>query len=139
MLSIDQATEVLVNTLGNNGFNTNQAQRLGTVIFQYFDFFSKIDFDALIDLLQESEIVNLNNKIGEIMKTLDDLKADVAAQKTVTDGLSAAIKGIADQIRNLPSNDPATQQAISDLADEVEANTAAIGQAVIDNTPAANG
>lgn len=133
MQTVDQATEVLANVLADSGVPAHKANRLGKVIFQYYDFFSRIDFDRLIDLLQESEIININLRLDAIMKTIDDLKNDVAAQKTVTDGLSALIAGIVDQIRNLQPN----AQAISDLADNVEANTAAITKAVTDNTPVA--
>lgn len=67
------------------------------------------------------------------MKTLQDLQADVTAQGTVIESAKTLLAGLADQIRNLPAD----QQAISDLADKIEGQTADLSKAITDNTPAA--
>lgn len=72
------------------------------------------------------------------MATVDDLVSDVAAQKTVIDGLDALLANIAAQIAALKSTqtDPTTAQKIDDLHNAVVANTSRIQADVVANTPA---
>ena len=69
------------------------------------------------------------------MAAMDDLKAQVARD---TDAVSSAItllKGLHDQLAAaIAAGDPAAIQAV---ADQLKANTDALAQAIVDNTPAA--
>ena len=76
----------------------------------------------------------LNTILKEIQKMsaqLDQLKADVAAEKTVIDSAVALLGGLAQQIRDL-AEDPA---ALSQLATDIESQTASLAAAVTANTP----
>ena len=64
---------------------------------------------------------------------LDRLTASVAAEDTVIDSAVALINGLAQQIRD-HANDPA---ALNALADDIDAKSAALSEAVTANTPAA--
>lgn len=64
---------------------------------------------------------------------LDDLKAAVAAEDTVIAGAITLLNGLSAQIVAL-KDDPAALQA---LADDVNAQAKALGDAVTANTPAA--
>lgn len=66
----------------------------------------------------------------ELMKTLEDLKDSVAKLRTADASLIQLVNDLAAMIRALPPN----AQAISDLADEVEADAANIAAAVAANT-----
>ena len=79
----------------------------------------------LVDLVGE-----ITWRLDKIMKTLDDLITDVAAQNTVIKSAETLLKTLADEIRN-NANDPAKLQA---LADSIEGQTTELAQAVQDNT-----
>jgi uncharacterized protein (UPF0264 family) len=64
---------------------------------------------------------------------LDALTASVAKIKSADDSIIALVKGLADQLR-ANANDPA---AINALAAELDAESAAVADAVAANTPAA--
>lgn len=76
----------------------------------------------------------IERKETQLMKTLADLQADVAALADVDASAIALIQGLADQIRNLPPNDAA---AIDALATQVEEQKAALAAAITANTPTA--
>lgn len=69
------------------------------------------------------------------MATLDDVVAEVTAQKTIVASVQALIKGLQDQLAAaIASGDPAKVQAVLDA---LKANDAALAAAVPANTPAA--
>lgn len=69
---------------------------------------------------------------------LAKLQTDVAAQTTVIQSIQTLLAGLSKEITDLKTTlgDPAVaQKAIDDLAAQVEANSAALTQAVTANTP----
>ncbi len=68
---------------------------------------------------------------GAIMAELDDLTAQVAANKTVIDSALVLINGIADRIK-AAGTDPAALKA---LTDNLKAEDDALAAAVTANTP----
>jgi uncharacterized protein involved in exopolysaccharide biosynthesis len=74
------------------------------------------------------------------MADLTKLTEDVTAQTTLVASVQTMLAGLQQQITDLKSQvsqDPATQAAIDALAQQVEANNAALSSAVPANTPAA--
>lgn len=66
-------------------------------------------------------------------KTIDDVEADVIAQRTVIASTVTLLSGIAQQLRDaIAANNPAR---ISALADSLEQNTNDLAAAVAANTP----
>ena len=65
--------------------------------------------------------------------TLDDLLAKVQAEKTVEDSLMTLLTNVSQQLKDAKS-DPVKIQAI---ADQIDANTKKMADAVTANTPAA--
>lgn len=72
-------------------------------------------------------------KLEQMAKSLADVQADVTAEDTVVDSAITLLKGLAAQVAALQPN----QAAIDALAADIEAKTASLSQAVVDNTPAA--
>lgn len=74
------------------------------------------------------------------MKTLEDLKADVASEETVITANNTLLAGLSAQIAALKTTqtDPATAAAIDALATQVEADRDSLSAAVVANTPAAD-
>lgn len=69
---------------------------------------------------------------AKIMATLEDVKAAVAAEKTVVDSAITLLKGLHDQLAAaIASNDPAALQAV---ADDLKAQTDSLAAAVAANT-----
>ncbi len=64
---------------------------------------------------------------------LDRLTQAVADEKTVTASAIALMTNLSQRIRDNADN----PTALAALADELDANKAALAQAIIDNTPAA--
>ena len=74
-----------------------------------------------------------------LMADFSKLHADVTAQNSVVAGVSTLLSQLSTEIAALKTagnSDAATQAAIDDLAQKVEANSAALSQAVTANTPA---
>jgi len=101
----------------------------------------KLEIEANIHVHHhpDSEVVSLLKTILEkekaTMATLADIKAKVDAEKTVEDSIVTLLTSVSQQLKDaIASNDPAAMQAI---ADELDANTAALSAAVTANTPAA--
>ena len=77
-------------------------------------------------------LVNLQiERINVMSAALDRLTQEVAETKTAVESAITLIDGLADQIRDL-KDDPAALEA---LADELDAQQAAIAAAVTANTP----
>lgn len=81
-------------------------------------------------------INNLTLKLEKLMATVDDLVSDVAAQKTVIDGLDTLLANIAAQIAALKSTqtDPETAAKIDALHASVTENTGRIQADIVANT-----
>lgn len=93
--------------------------------------------DYAIGILQE--VMRSSHRLEQdrsmIMATLDDLVAEVAAEKTLDDSIIALINGLSAQLQAaLASNDPAKVQAV---LDGMKANAASLASALAANTPAA--
>lgn len=72
------------------------------------------------------------------MSKLDDLKADVAAETSVVNSAVVLLGGIAARIdAAVAAARAGDDQALTNLSTEVKAETAALAQAVANNTPAA--
>lgn len=84
-----------------------------------------------------SLIITLTAKVNKLMATVDDLVSDVAAQKTVIDGLDTLLANIAAQIAALKSSqtDPDTAAKIDALHASVTENTGRIQADIVANTP----
>jgi uncharacterized protein YoxC len=72
-------------------------------------------------------------EIKAMSQAFDRLTADVNSQGTVIDSLVTLVNGLAQQIRDTAGNETAANA----LADQIEANTKKITDAVAANTPAA--
>ncbi len=71
--------------------------------------------------------------IGELMASFDELKANVAAEKTVVDSAVVAFKGLADKIaelKTLVEGNTVAQAAIDELSANVKAQSKELGDAV---------
>lgn len=73
----------------------------------------------------------------EIMaqKTLDDVLADVSAEKTVEDGLVTLVQGIKAQLDAAVAAGDLNK--VAQIAASLEANTQTMSDAIVANTPAA--
>lgn len=78
-------------------------------------------------------------KETQIMKTLSDLEADVAAETDAVNSASTLLGGLSAQIADLKNNqtDPATAARIDALATSVETARDTLAAAIVANTPAA--
>lgn len=73
--------------------------------------------------------------LREMMMTLEDLKTKVTNETQVEQAGIVLMQGLSQQLKDaLAANDPAAVQA---LADQLDANAAAMSQAITANTPAA--
>lgn len=77
-------------------------------------------------------ILYIDGKVKFLMKTLADIQAKVAAEKTVIDSAIVLLKGLADKVAALEPN----QAAIDQLAADIQAQTDSLSSAVTENTPA---
>ena len=77
-----------------------------------------------------TQLTQMENRI---MATLDDLTSAVAADATVTQSAITLLQGLAAQLA-AAGTDPV---ALAALVDEINANTQALADAVVANTPAA--
>jgi hypothetical protein len=69
-----------------------------------------------------------------LMSAIDDLKADVAANRTVVDSAITLLNGLHQQLMDaIASGDPA---ALTGLADDLKSQTDALASAVAANTSA---
>lgn len=78
----------------------------------------------------DASLALILNGMELIMKTLTDLKSDVAAQRTVIDSILALVSGFAAQVAALKPN----QEDIDKLALDIEAQTKDLADAVTANT-----
>lgn len=72
------------------------------------------------------------------MATLDEVLADVTAEKTVIDSVSTLVDGLRQQLADALSGaalPPAVQEKVNAIFDQAEANKAALAKAVTANTP----
>lgn len=77
------------------------------------------------------------NVIGdEMAKGLDDLRAAVAAQSTVNESAVALLQGISQKLNAAIAGDD--DDAVEEIAKQLEAQTAQLAAAVAANTPAAS-
>jgi hypothetical protein len=86
-----------------------------------------------VDSKRFDDLTQLITTLGEnLMATLADLQAAVAAEDTVIDSAVTLIQGLAAQVATL-KNDPAALQA---LADDMNAKAATLAAAIAAGTPA---
>ena len=87
-------------------------------------------FDSLtIDLLKQ-----ILHKENQIMATIQDVQAAVAAESTVDDSIITLLNGIVQQLKDaLATGNPAALDAV---VQSIQANTAKLQAAVTANTPA---
>lgn len=87
------------------------------------------------------QVIGLLNTIltkdTNIMATIQDVQAAVAAESTVIDSVEVLLTELTAKIGALPTTDPATQAAIDGLVADVTAKSAELAAAVTANTPAA--
>lgn len=69
--------------------------------------------------------------------TLGEIKDKVAAEKTVIDGAQTLLSGLSATIKELAARETVNPTDLQALADQLDANTTELSQAVVDNTPAA--
>jgi hypothetical protein len=76
-----------------------------------------------------------NHERDYIMKSIQDLQADMAANTSAEASVLILVNGLAAQLRNLTTQgQPVDPQAINDLATQLETNTAGLGSALLTNT-----
>lgn len=80
-----------------------------------------------------ADIAELKDLIIRLEKKMDELKAQVAANRTVIASALALINGIADRITAAGTD----KQALADLASSLKSDDDALAAAVSANTPAA--
>jgi hypothetical protein len=88
-------------------------------------------FHNLPDVGVLSALETLIGKVNDMSAELDRLTAEVSETHSAVDSAVTLIAGLAQQIRDL-STDPA---ALNALADDLDAQQAAIAAAVAANTP----
>lgn len=86
----------------------------------------------MLDWLFRDVIATINKGFTKMSAQLDRLTAEVAEAKSVSESAVALLGGLAQQIRDM-KEDPA---ALAALADELDASTNALGEAVAANTVA---
>lgn len=102
----------------------------------------RIDHYFHLDSGTSGLLTQINDRLGQIlqkddqiMATIDDLKAAVAAETSVEQSVIALLGNLAQQLKDaIAANDPAALDAV---VASVEANTKALSDAVAANTPAA--
>lgn len=74
-----------------------------------------------------------------LMATLDQLKAAIERDTSVTQSVITLLTGISQQLKDLKAaqGDKIDPAALDEIITNLDANTAALGKAVTDNTPAA--
>lgn len=80
-----------------------------------------------------ADIAELKDLIKRLENKMDELKAQVAANRTVIASALALINGIADRITAAGTD----KQALADLATSLKSDDDALAAAVTANTPAA--
>jgi hypothetical protein len=91
--------------------------------------------DVIHAIARIERVVNqLHTEGHEIMATLADIQAAVAAEKTVEDSVITLLGQISQQLKDaIAANDPAAMQAV---VDQIDANAKSLSDAVTANTPA---
>ena len=91
-------------------------------------------FDSLLSVLQqmESNLAELRTEVRNMSQATDNLAAAVQRETSVVSSVTTLISGLASQIKQT-STDPQVQQ----LADQINANSDSLANAVTANTPAA--
>ncbi len=79
-----------------------------------------------------SQVSAISAKVDKLMATLDDVRAAVAAERTVEDSVVTLLEGIAQQLAvAMASNDPVAMQTV---VDDINANASRMAAAVAANT-----
>jgi len=82
------------------------------------------------------QFAQILTRLENIMATIAQLQASVAKETDAETAVITLLQGISQQLKDAKaSGDPAALDAV--IAN-LDANTAKLGQAVVDNTPAAN-
>lgn len=98
---------------------------------QYRDRVEK-KLDLINELLQSAALAAILERVNRMNVELDRLTASIAGMKTVGQSSNALLRKLAQMIRD-NANDPA---ALTALADDVDAQSADMSAAVVENTPA---
>lgn len=80
----------------------------------------------------EDALLRIERKVDDLMSSVDRIRSAVEAETTQVASISALVSGLADQIRA----NAADETALNELADQLDAQNAALGAAVAANTPA---
>lgn len=99
-----------------------------------FGLASSSQVDALI-----RAVLVLTQKVSRLMITIDQVAADVTAQKTTIAGLATLVAGLRKQIADALSGatlPPAVQAKVDAVFTDLEANNKALADALAANTPA---
>lgn len=93
---------------------------------------------TLAAIRELTAVVRANLKTeSAIMKTVEDLKNDVAAETAVDASIVTLVNGLAAQLKALSAGGTPVDPAVIDsLATQLESDTAGIAAAVTANTPA---
>lgn len=81
-------------------------------------------------------LTSILNREKLIMDTLDDLEKNVASETTLEDSIETLVKGLADQVAALKTNqtDSATAARLDALSQTVKARSVALQAAITNNT-----
>jgi len=98
----------------------------------YYGFKSEVL--ARLDTIIANQVALAGQMVME-MATLDEIVSKVEEEKTLVGGLQTFVQGLKDQIAALPSMTPAMQAQIDQVFTAVSANSKAIADAMVVNTP----
>ena len=87
-----------------------------------------------LDKILENQETAAKQRIIE-MATMAELVTKIAEETTLVAGLKTFVQGLRDQIAALPNITPAMQAEIDSAFASVAANSAAIANAMVANTP----
>lgn len=82
-------------------------------------------------------LASLTKGLKTIMATLDAITTAVTNEETVEASIIALVQGIAQQLKDLIAAGNVTPAQVQAVADQIDADTAALSAAVVANTPAA--
>ncbi len=93
--------------------------------------------DALKDLINhvDPQLKYLIGRIETMASAIDDLKAAVEAEKSVSAGIIALCDDISQKLKDAIAGGDLS--AVKQLADDLSGNTRAVQEAILRNTPAA--
>jgi hypothetical protein len=100
-----------------------------------FDYFRRQYGDPAWVQEFRTSLQSINSRLDTIMATIADLQASVAKETDAENAVVLLLQGISKQLKDAQaSGDPA---ALAAVITNIDANTAKLSQAVVDNTPAA--